>query len=157
VGRIYDWHKREHDGAEISPDQDPGVASVVRISKYYKKYGYKTQVMGASFRNTNQIVRPAGCDLLTISPELLDQLEHSAGTLERKLSPAKAKASEDEQLHLDEKAFRWMHNEDAIATQKLAEGIRKFNSDARRLGSNHFPEWPKRSARCHACIARFGR
>ena len=92
---------REHDGAEISPDQDPGVASVVRIYKYYKEYGYKTQAMGASFRNTNQIVRPAGCDLLTISPELLDQLEHSEGTLERKLSPAKAKASEDEQLRLD--------------------------------------------------------
>jgi len=68
VGRIYDWHKREHDGSEISPDQDPGVASVVRIYKYYKKYGYKTQAMGASFRTTNQIVRPAGCDLLTISP-----------------------------------------------------------------------------------------
>ena len=105
----------------------------MRIYKYYKKYGYKTRVMGASFRNTNHIVRPAGCDLLTISPELLDQLEHSEGTPERKLSPAKAKASEDEQLHLDEKAFRWMHNEDAIATQKLAEGIRKFNSDARGL------------------------
>ena len=133
VGRIYDWHKKEHGGAEISPDQDPGVASVVRIYNYYKKYGYKTQVMGASFRNTNQIVRLAGCDLLTISPELLDQLEHSESTLERKLSPAKAKASEDEQLHLDEKTFRWMHNEDAMATEKLAEGIRKFNSDAGRL------------------------
>ena len=133
VGRIYDWHKKEHGGAEISPDQDPGVASVVRIYNYYKKYGYKTQVMGASFRNTNQIVRLAGCDLLTISPELLDQLEHSEGTLERKLSPTKAEASKDEQLHLDEKTFHWMHNEDAMATEKLAEGIRKFNSDARRL------------------------
>ena len=115
----------------------------MRIYKYYKKYGYKTQVMGASFRNTNQIVRPAGCDLLTISPELLDQLEHSEGTLERKLSPAKAKASEDEQLHLDEKAVRWMHNEDAIATQKLAEGIRKFNSDARAWGVTTFPSGRK--------------
>ena len=133
VGRIYDWHKKEHGGAEISPDQDPGVASVVRIYNYYKKYGYKTQVMGASFRNTNQIVRLAGCDLLTISPELLDQLEHSEGTLERQLSPTKAEASKDEQLHLDEKTFHWMHNEDAMATEKLAEGIRKFNSDARRL------------------------
>ena len=76
---------------------------------------------------------PAGCDLLTISPELLDQLEHSEGILERKLSPAKAKASRDEQLHLDEKTFRWMHNEDAMATEKLAEGIRKFNNDAGRL------------------------
>ena len=81
----------------------------------------------------NQIVRLAGCDLLTISPELLDQLEHSEGTLERQLSPTKAEASKDEQLHLDEKTFHWMHNEDAMATEKLAEGIRKFNSDARRL------------------------
>jgi transaldolase len=89
--------------------------------------------MGASFRNTNQIVRLAGCDLLTISPELLDQLEHSEGTLGRKLSRVKAKASKDEQLHLDEKTFRWMHNEDAMAKEKQAEGIRKFNSDVRRL------------------------
>ncbi|HMH02077.1 MAG TPA: transaldolase [Terriglobales bacterium] len=132
VGRIYDWYKKER-GAEIPADQDPGVASVTRIYNYYKKYGYKTQVMGASFRNVNQIVRLAGCDLLTISPELLDQLEQSEGTLERKLDPANAQASKEERLHLDEKTFRWMHNEDAMATEKLAEGIRKFNSDARRL------------------------
>ena len=133
VGRIYDWHKKEHGGAEISPDQDPGVASVVRIYNYYKKYGYKTQVMGASFRNVNEIVRLAGCDLLTISPELLDQLEHSEGTLDRELDPVKAEASKDQQVHLDEKTFRWRHNEDAMATEKLAEGIRKFNSDAHHL------------------------
>src|SRR5271165_105424 len=133
VGRIYDWYKKEHGGAEIPPDQDPGVASVARIYNYYKKYGYKTQVMGASFRNTNQIIRLAGSDLLTISPELLDQLEQTEGTLERRLDPAKAQASKDERIHLDEKAFRWMHNEDAMATEKLAEGIRKFNSDARHL------------------------
>jgi transaldolase len=133
VGRIYDWHKKKHGGGEIPPDQDPGVASVMRIYNYYKKYGYKTQVMGASFRNVNQIVRLAGCDLLTISPELLDQLEHSEGTLERKLDPLKAKMAMDEHLHLDEKTFRWMHNEDTMATEKLAEGIRKFNSDAHRL------------------------
>jgi len=132
VGRIYDWYKKER-GAEIPADQDPGVASVTRIYNYYKKYGYKTQVMGASFRNVNQIVRLAGCDLLTISPELLDQLEQSEGALERKLDPARAQASKDERLHLDEKTFRWMHNEDPMATEKLAEGIRKFNSDARRL------------------------
>ena len=132
VGRIYDWYKKER-GAEIPADQDPGVASVTRIYNYYKKYGYKTQVMGASFRNVNQIVRLAGCDLLTISPELLDQLEQPEGTLERKLDPANAQASKEERLHLDEKTFRWMHNEDAMATEKLAEGIRKFNSDARRL------------------------
>jgi transaldolase len=89
--------------------------------------------MGASFRNVNQIIRLAGCDLLTISPELLEQLEQTEGTLDRKLDPAKAKASKDERLHLDEKTFRWMHNEDAMATEKLAEGIRKFNSDARHL------------------------
>jgi len=133
VGRIYDWHKKQRGGAEIPPDNDPGVVSVTRIYNYYKKYGYKTQVMGASFRNVNQILQLAGCDLLTISPELLEQLEHSEDTLHRKLDPTKAKASKDEKLHLDEKTFRWMHNEDAMATEKLAEGIRKFNSDAHRL------------------------
>jgi transaldolase len=133
VGRIYDWYKKERGGAEIPADQDPGVASVTRIYNYYKKYGYKTQVMGASFRNVNQIVRLAGSDLLTISPELLDQLEKADGALDRKLDPAKAQASKEDRLHLDEKTFRWMHNEDAMATEKLAEGIRKFNSDAQHL------------------------
>jgi transaldolase len=134
VGRIYDWYKKEGGGKEIPPDQDPGVASVTRIYNYYKKYGYKTQVMGASFRNTNQIIRLAGSDLLTISPDLLDQLEKTEGTLERKLDPAKAaEANKDEHLHLTEKAFRWMHNEDPMATEKLAEGIRKFNADAVKL------------------------
>jgi transaldolase len=133
VGRIYDWYKKEKGDAEIPPDQDPGVASVTRIYDYYKKYGYKTQVMGASFRNVNQIVRLAGCDLLTISPDLLDKLEQTQGALDRKLDPALAKASKEERIHLDEKTFRWMHNEDAMATEKLAEGIRKFNSDAHHL------------------------
>jgi len=133
VGRIYDWYKKEHGGAEIPPDQDPGVASVARIYNYYKKFGYKTQVMGASFRNVNQIVRLAGADLLTISPELLDQLEQTEGGLDRQLDPEEAKASSGDRLHLDEKTFRWMHNEDAMATEKLAEGIRKFNADARHL------------------------
>jgi transaldolase len=133
VGRIYDWYKKEQGGSEIPADQDPGVASVTRIYNYYKKFGYKTQVMGASFRNVNQIVRLAGCDLLTISPELLDQLEKSESVLDRKLDPANAPATKEEKLHLDEKTFRWMHNEDAMATEKLAEGIRKFNSDARHL------------------------
>jgi transaldolase len=133
VGRIYDWYKKERAGAEIPADQDPGVALVTRIYNYYKNYGYKTQVMGASFRNLNQIVRLAGSDLLTISPELLEQLEKQAGTLDRKLDPATAKASKEDRLHLDEKTFRWMHNEDAMATEKLAEGIRKFNSDAGHL------------------------
>jgi transaldolase len=133
VGRIYDWYKKEGGGKEIPADQDPGVASVTRIYNYYKKYGYKTQVMGASFRNVNQIVRLAGSDLLTISPDLLDQLEQTEGTMERKLDPATAKASKEQQFHLSEKAFRWMHNEDAMATEKLAEGIRKFNADAKKL------------------------
>jgi transaldolase len=133
VGRIYDWYKKENGGKEIPPDQDPGVASVTRIYNYYKKYGYKTQVMGASFRNVNQIVRLAGSDLLTISPELLDKLEQTEGTVDRALDPAKAQAATEVKLHLDEKTFRWMHNEDAMATEKLAEGIRKFNSDAHSL------------------------
>jgi transaldolase len=133
VGRIYDWYKKENGGKEIPPDQDPGVASVTRIYDYYKKYGYKTQVMGASFRNVNQIIRLAGSDLLTISPELLDQLEQTEGVVDRALDPAKAQAVTEVKLHLDEKTFRWMHNEDAMATEKLAEGIRKFNSDAKSL------------------------
>jgi len=133
VGRIYDWHKKEHGGAEIPPDLDPGVASMTRIYNYYKKYGYKTQVMGASFRNVHQIVHLAGADLLTISPELLDQLEQTEGVVDRKLDPVKAKQSKEERLHLDEKTFRWMHNEDAMATEKLAEGIRKFHGDTRQL------------------------
>jgi transaldolase len=133
VGRIYDWYKKEGGGKEIAADQDPGVASVTHIYNYYKKYGYRTQVMGASFRNINQILRLAGADLLTISPELLEQLEGNEGVLERKLDPAEARTSTNQRLHLDEKTFRWMHNEDAMATEKLAEGIRKFNSDAHRL------------------------
>lgn len=133
VGRIYDWYKKEQGGAEIPADNDPGVASVTRIYNYYKKYGYKTQVMGASFRNTNQIVRLAGCDLLTISPDLLEKLTQTEGELERKLDPAKANASQDNRLSLDEKTFRWMHNEDAMATDKLADGIRRFHADATRL------------------------
>lgn len=133
VGRIYDWYRKEHGGAEIAPDQDPGVASVTRIYNYYKKFGYKTQVMGASFRNLNQVVRLAGCDLLTISPELLKELESAEGTVKRELDPVKARQSEEPRLRLEENSFRWMHNEDAMATEKLAEGIRKFNSDTHRL------------------------
>jgi transaldolase len=133
VGRIYDWYKKAQGNVEIRADQDPGVASVTRIYNYYKKFGHKTQIMGASFRNVNQIVRLAGSDLLTISPDLLEQLEQSEGSVERRLDPAKAQANKDERLSLDEKTFRWMHNEDAMATEKLAEGIRKFNSDAQHL------------------------
>src|SRR5271157_832653 len=133
VGRIYDYYKKENGGAEIPPDKDPGVASVTRIYNYFKKYGYKTQVMGASFRNTNQILRLAGCDPLTISPDLLAELEEGQGAVDRQLDPAKAHTNPEQQIHLDEKTFRWMHNEDAMATDKLAEGIRKFYADARKL------------------------
>jgi transaldolase len=133
VGRIYDWYKKENGGKDIPIDQDPGVASVTRIYNYFKKFDYKTQVMGASFRKVEQIERLAGCDLLTISPDLLEKMQQTQGELTPMLTKEKAKASEGAKLHLDEKTFRWMHNEDAMATDKLAEGIRKFNADARKL------------------------
>lgn len=133
VGRIYDWYRKERGGAEISADDDPGVASVTCIYNYYKKFGYRTQVMGASFRRVEQILHLAGCDLLTISPELLAQMEAAEGELPRRLSAEAARASDAVKLDLDEKAFRWMLNEDPMATEKLAEGIRKFNADARKL------------------------
>jgi transaldolase len=109
------------------------VASVERIYNYYKKFGYKTQIMGASFRKVDQVVRLAGCDLLTISPDLLEQMEKTEGNVPRRLSVEAAKASDAQKIHLDEKTFRWLHNEDAMATEKLAEGIRKFYADARKL------------------------
>jgi transaldolase len=133
VGRIYDWHRKERGVTDIPADEDPGVASVTRIYNYFKKFGYKTQVMGASFRKVDQIVRLAGCDLLTISPDLLEQMEKTEGPLPRRLSVEAARASDARKIHLDEKTFRWMHNEDAMATEKLAEGIRKFYADARKL------------------------
>ena len=133
VGRIYDWYKKENGGKESPVDQDPGVASVTRIYNYFKKYGYKTQVMGASFRKVEQITLLAGSDLLTISPDLLEKMQATEGELKPALTVETAKASKDEQIHLDEKLFRWMHNEDAMATDKLAEGIRKFYADARKL------------------------
>lgn len=132
VGRIYDWYRKER-GADIPPDQDPGVASVTRIYNYFKKFGYKTQVMGASFRKVEQIVRLAGCDLLTISPDLLARMEQTPGEVTRCLSTETARASTEKKIHLDEKTFRWMHNEDAMANDKLSEGIRKFNADTRKL------------------------
>src|SRR6266545_3917431 len=133
VGRIYDWYRKEHGVKDIPADEDPGVTSVTRIYDYFKKFGYKTQVMGASFRKVDQIVRLAGCDLLTISPDLLAQMEKTEGDVKRQLSMEAARASDAKQIHLDEKTFRWMHNEDAMATEKLAEGIRKFYADARKL------------------------
>ena len=135
VGRIYDWYRKSRGVADIAPADDPGVASVSRIYEYYKKFGYRTQVMGASFRKTTQITGLAGCDLLTISPDLLQQLEATAGPVEAQLTLAAARASSIERMPLDEPAFRWHHNEDAMATEKLAEGIRAFDSDARKLAA----------------------
>ena len=132
VGRIYDWYKKQR-GADIPADEDPGVASVARIYRYFKKFGYKTQIMGASFRKVDQIVRLAGSDLLTISPDLLAQLENTKGDVTRRLTAEAAHASDATKIHLDEKTFRWMHNEDAMAVEKLSEGIRKFYADTRKL------------------------
>jgi transaldolase len=133
VGRIYDWHKQQRKVEDIAIDDDPGVASVARIYTYYKKHGYQTQVMGASFRKTGQILALAGCDLLTIAPDLLEKLSRAEGDVPRKLSPEIAKRSDVQKIAMDEKSFRWMHNEDAMATDKLAEGIRRFDADARKL------------------------
>jgi transaldolase len=132
VGRIYDWYKastkKEYTGAE-----DPGVESVKEIYTYYKKFGYKTEVMGASFRNVSQILELAGCDLLTISPELLDKLSDSDGPVERKLDPEQAKTANIERLDMDEKKFRYLFNDNAMATEKTSEGIRKFSADIVKL------------------------
>jgi transaldolase len=133
VGRIYDWHKQQRKVEDIGIDEDPGVASVTRIYAYYKQHGYATQVMGASFRKTGQILALAGCDLLTIAPDLLEKLSASQGEVPRRLSPESAARSDVPKVSLDEKAFRWMHNEDAMATDKLADGIRRFDADARKL------------------------
>jgi transaldolase len=132
VGRIYDWHKKAR-GAEIPIAEDPGVASVQRIYTYYKKYDYKTQVMGASFRKVEQITELAGCDLLTISPDLLAKLDAAQGDLSPKLTVQAAKASDVAQIFLDEKSYRFQHNQDAMAVEKLSEGIRVFYEDARKL------------------------
>lgn len=132
VGRIYDWYRKER-GADIPADEDPGVASVARIYDYYKKFDYKTQVMGASFRRMEQIVRLAGSDLLTISPDLLDELQRTPGEVTPRLTVANAAASGEQKIHLDEKTFRWEHNLDPMAVEKLSEGIRRFYEDARKL------------------------
>ncbi|MBP9016795.1 MAG: transaldolase [Paludibacteraceae bacterium] len=133
VGRILDWHKKDRGIADIPPEEDPGVKSVTAIYNYFKKFGYATQVMGASFRNMGEIIQLAGCDLLTISPALLKELEQTEGVLERKLDPEKAKNADIQTLKIDEINFRWMLNEDAMATEKLAEGIRNFTKDLLKL------------------------
>ena len=135
VGRIYDYYLKERGVKDIPIDEDPGVASVVRIYNHYKKFDYKTQVMGASFRKTEQVMRLAGCDLLTISPEILTDLAGREGELPRRLSLETAKSSDAVELHLDEKTFRFMHNEDAMAVDKLSDGIRRFYADGRKLAS----------------------
>lgn len=132
VGRIYDFYRKER-GSEIPAAEDPGVQSVTRIYNYYKKFGYTTQVMGASFRKVDQIVDLAGCDLLTISPDLLDALQKTDGQITPKLTPDTARASSEEKITLDEKAYRWLHNQDAMAVEKLSDGIRRFNEDGRKL------------------------
>lgn len=132
VGRIYDWYKKQS-GIDYQGADDPGVQSVKRIYDYYRKFGYPTEVMGASFRNTSQIIELAGCDLLTISPELLQKLSESDAPITRKLSPELAKADPIEKVSVDEKSFRLALNNDAMATEKLSEGIRSFCSDTVKL------------------------
>lgn len=133
VGRIYDWYVQKKGTKEFSLLEDPGVISVTKIFNYYKKFGYKTQVMGASFRNIKQIKALSGCDLLTISPQLLEELSNTTETLQVYLKAEDAPKSDLQKISLDEKAFRWMLNEDEMATDKLSDGIRKFAADAVKL------------------------
>lgn len=133
VGRILDWHKKSTGKSEYAPSEDPGVQSVTRIYNHYKKHGYATEVMGASFRNTGEITELAGCDLLTIAPALLEELRKSSAPVPRKLAPENARSLDLPKVTLDEKAFRYQHNEDAMATEKLAEGIRLFAADTLKL------------------------
>ena len=132
VGRIYDWYKA-HEKRDYTGPEDPGVKSVQEIYAYYKKFDYPTEVMGASFRNVGQILELAGCDLLTISPELMKELSESNEAVERKLSAETAKQSDVKRLEFDEKKFRYLLNDDAMATEKTAEGIRKFAADIVKL------------------------
>ena len=132
VGRIYDWYKNDT-GIDYVGAEDPGVLSVTEIYNYYKKFGYKTEIMGASFRNTGQIIELAGCDLLTISPGLLETLQNTAGEVTEKLNEDAAKKSDIEKITLDEKTFRFALNEDAMATEKTAQGIRAFSADIVKL------------------------
>ncbi len=133
VGRILDWHKANSGKDSYSPSEDPGVISVTNIYHYYRKFGYETEVMGASFRNTDEITELAGCDLLTIGPSLLDQLQANSGEVPRKLTPEASASMSIEKIPTDEGNFRWLMNEDAMATEKLADGIRRFAADTRKL------------------------
>ncbi|MCE5332556.1 MAG: transaldolase [Bacteroidales bacterium] len=133
VGRILDWYKKDRGVSSIPAAEDPGVLSVTEIYNYYKKFGYNTTVMGASFRNVGEIIELAGCDALTISPSLLKELENTEAVLDKKLKPEISANLEIKQIDMNEKTFRWMMNEDAMATEKLAEGIRKFTEDLIKL------------------------
>lgn len=133
VGRIYDWYKKERGVDDIAIDEDPGVASVTRIYEYFKKYDIKTEVMGASFRKADQVAALAGCDLLTISPGLLDELAEREGALPRALSEESAKASDVARIDMNEATFRWLHNADPMAVEKLPQGINAFHADAQKL------------------------
>jgi transaldolase len=129
VGRILDWHLKNSEKKEYLPEEDPGVLSVKHIYHYYKKFGYETEIMGASFRNINQVIELSGCDLLTISPDLLHALQTNQGKIERKLSNQASKKEDILKLNIDEKSFRYLLNDNPMATEKLAEGIRKFSLD----------------------------
>lgn len=133
VGRILDWYKKDRNLKSIDAKEDPGVLSVTEIYNYYKKFGYNTEVMGASFRNIGEIMELAGCDLLTISPALLQELENSKEKIHPKLTIEKAISSDEQKIKIDENLFRWMMNEDAMATEKLAHGIRSFSADLVKL------------------------
>ncbi len=133
VGRILDWYKKSTGRNDYPPAEDPGVLSVTKIFNYYKKFGHQTEVMGASFRNVAEILELAGCDLLTISPNLLEEMQKTPGTVTRKLDAAAARSSSLEKITLDEKTFRWAHNEDQMATEKLSDGIRVFAADTVKL------------------------
>ena len=132
VGRIYDWYKKDT-GKEYVGAEDPGVQSVTEIFHYYKKFGHETEVMGASFRNKGQIIELAGCDLLTISPKLLEELQNGEDKIAQKLDAAESVKMDIEKVACDENSFRFMMNEDAMATEKTAEGIRKFSADIVKL------------------------
>lgn len=140
VGRILDWHKTNTDKKEYLPHEDPGVVSVTTIYNYYKKFNYNTQVMGASFRNKGEILELAGCDLLTISPKLLEELASSQEQVPCKLDVNTAKESDITPIKLDESSFRYLLNDDAMATEKLAEGIRKFSYDIIKLENYIFSQ-----------------
>lgn len=133
VGRIFDWYKKHDNVESYPPGEDPGVKSVTSIYHYYKKFGYNTEIMGASFRNVQQIYDLAGCDLLTISPDLLNEMQSAEGDVEVKLKPEDAQSQTIEKVHIDENAYRWELNENQMAVEKLSDGIRKFTADLIKL------------------------